>query len=557
MNKNLHTSTLWLIAIIIFTVAAIFTSQGVVTGDDMGYMFADSRLHAGDGVRVTGLQMIASTQASHFMGFNGRIIVHSITQLMLMPGMRVTYILVNALAVCLLWLLCLKLAYGKSRISPPAGAGMISLLWWLMPAPGVIWFSLAAFAVNYLWGALPALWLMTGINRILCDRKYRIWPWAVLAVFTGMVQESFSLPLLVGIAIMWLTTKRRELMWIALALLAGSALLLLAPGNYAHAAIGGGFAPSVLMHKMSSMCADMIRTPLPLLCIIYMLALLRRSRPFVSPDNTEKLMLISIACSLLLCCLTYTSLRQLSFPSLLACVLIARIGMRLASGFTRRVRITAAIIMSALTIILWICSFSIRDNTLSRMRTVERLATAGRTLIMIDCAGAPYNGIAAHWPLNRMDDDPFANDLLHIVFDSNTRKGLRRIYNRAGALAPLPEIIPVSLDSMRRAAAHLCVRDTLGRFKPRRLDNKYSLIVMPPIHKLPELKYPDSTHMPFASMRIGDTLCLIVPADAEVVLSVPRKKRKSDNTHTIRSSAPHNEMLHSPCDNAVKHSQNP
>ncbi len=504
--------------VLVAVAVALLTLQGVTVGDDLGYLFADAQLHAGGGGRVSTLKDVLDTQISHFLTFNGRIIVHSLTQIMLMDGMRWIYALLNGSFFALMWIGVCRLCAASERISPRVAVCCLFLLWWLMPAPGVIWLSLVAFALNYLWPAVCAVWLLEGINRIFEGRCRRPVLWLLLAFVCGTLQESFALPLLGGIGLSWLIKRNRRLLYIGIALLCGAAALLGAPGNYAHASAGGGFSPEVLLHKTLFMLRDLFRTPLPWLALLDIsLAFKARTRRLLRPDRMELLLLLSIGCALLLGVLSYTALHQLVAPSLFAVILIGRIGVRVGECFSPRGRQMLAGVALTLTLFLMGAGYLLRMETAERLRRVETAVARGETILWIDCSGAPYNNPLCSILLRRMDDDPFADDLLHIVFDANTRKGLWRRHSPSPEQKKSPEILPVTRDSIRKAGRQLPIRRELGLFPVHPLDARYSLLITQAADTLPDLRFPDDTHLQFASVKMGDTLYLVVPAQAKTV----------------------------------------
>ena len=509
MRASLRFNGIYVWLLLIAVAATLLTWQGVTVGDDLGYCFSDARLHAGGGDRVESVGQILATQTSHFLHFNGRVIVHSLVQLMLMPGWRLVYCLINGLMFSLLWFGVLRLC--GFAFSFRAGAVVLGLMLLLLPAPGVIYFSLVAFSVNYLWPGVGFVWLLVAMRR----RGFRrSWPLLLAAVLLGALQESYSLPMTGALLLAWLMVKDRRLLWYALAMGCGTLALLLAPGNYSHAAAGGGFSLPVLLHKTHCMAADTLRTPLPWLLLLSGIVALTPRRRVLKPDKLELILLSAIGCSVLLGVLSYTALRQLVAPSVWAVVLILRVGNRCMhlAGKAKSILGGVAFCVSVAIIIV---AAVIRQETVRRMESVVREIGSGEQVVWIDNSGASYNFPLGGW-LQGWDDDPFADDLLHIVFDSNTRKGLRRLHGE-GKLKRQPEILPVTRDSLRRAASMLPLQDRKGMTHPRRLDASYALISVARGRKLPDLRYADESHMPFASVAFGDTICMIVPGEAELV----------------------------------------
>lgn len=503
---------LWLFAVAV--VAGLLTAQGVCVGDDLGYCFADAKLHGGDGGRVESFFQILTTQVSHFLRFNGRFIVHSLTQMWLMEGFRIAYCVCNGLMFGLLWIGMMRLA--DLRFTWRSASLSLLMLLLLFPAPGVICFSLVAFSLNYLWPGVLCVWLLIFIFKRTGEGRPSVW--LLLGTFVaGALQESYSLPLTGALFITFFIYRRRDLLWYAVAMGVGTLALLLAPGNYAHAAAGGGFAAGVIAHKTLSMLCALLRTPLPLLAALYAACFFSRClRAVCRVSVVESLLLAAIICSLLLGVVSFTALRQLVAPSIWSLVILFRIGGRVSGSFTPRYSRIVAGLSLAGCLCLLTGAFMVREETRLRVVSVSEAIADGHGIVWTDNSTASYN--APYAPLLRgWDDDPFADDLLHIVFDANTRKGLRRMYG-GGRLRRMPEIIPVVEDSLRKAGRCLSIRRRVGITEPRPLDAAYSLIIVPNLKKLPKLCDTDGGRLPFASVRLGDTIYMIVPATARQLI---------------------------------------
>lgn len=512
-------------------VLAALTSQGIYTGDDMGYMYADPRLHAGTGMRISSLSQILSTQASHFLHFNGRFLVHTLTQIFLMEGMKPVYICLNALAGSLLWLAAGRLAGGK-RFSLRVGVCMLAMLWCLMPAPGVLWASLVAFSLNYLWPATIMAWLLVMIKESLerpsPPQGHRLLPAVMLAVLCGASQESFSLPLLGGIGFTWIITRRRPLLTIAIALFAGTTALLAAPGNYAHADAGGGMGIAAIIHKSAAMLEATLRTPLPLaLCAAIVISLRHKSLRWLTRLSPFSLILISLTiCALMLGCVSFTALRQLSAPSFAAVILLGRLGIGLSGRLNKKAKNLIAVSGSVI-LAIYICgALPFRAEACRRWKSVENQARSREKIISVDCSGALYNIPVLRYLYAGMNQDPFADDLLHATFDANTRRGLRRLFMPEAPASLIPELLPAPRENLLRAI-HTCYQpDTSRILSPRHMDKRYSILAIPAPDHLPKVQGEKREKYPFATLRKNDTLLLILPATAEKVKILPEKKQR-------------------------------
>lgn len=515
-----------LVFVSVAIVAGVLSSQGVVVGDDMGYCFDDSVLHGGDGERVVTLGQIAATQASHFIRWNGRVIVHAIVQLMLMPGMDMVYASLNGLVFALLWLGFCRIVASTYDFSWRIGVCSLGILLWLMPAPGVIWLSLRSFAVNYLWTAALVVWILRDIGSVMSGRPVRMGLCLCLSVLAGAMQESFSMPLLCAVGVMWLVTRDRRLLYIALALFAGLCLLLVAPGNYARAEMGGGFGLNALAGKATAMAEALAFTPVACLAAIYCgYIFIPRLRRAMRPDAFGALLLVLIAASLALGCLTFTALRQLVAPSLAACLLIGQGASRLMARQRPRRRTFAAAATLVLTAFLICGGYIARERTAARMDCVVSQAAGGNKVIFADCTDAPYNGFLGGMPFSRLDDDPFEDGLLHIVFDTNTRQGLRRLYFPDGNnCSDNIIVVPAALARLKDEAPAAVRRSGPGPVPTVRLDGRYEMLALRLTGAtVPPLAPHGGRAIHRSAFRLDSLTVVIFPAGTRQV-SFPAKK---------------------------------
>lgn len=499
---------------------AILTYTGACPlGDDLGYCFADSRLHGADGPRVTDLSRIIATQARHYVSWNGRVIVHALVQLMLMPRMDLAYATLNGLAFALLWLGMCRLVAGNPAFSWRTAACVMALLWWLMPAPGVIWLSLRAFAVNYLWPGALCVWLLYYIRRILDRTPLRLAPLLFLALLCGALQESFSLPLIGTVLLLWLVRRDFRLLAVAAALSAGALVLILAPGNYAHARMGGGFSPEAIAVKASAMLDNLLLTPVLLPLLLYLpAAFIRKWRRLLRPGVLELGLGAFILFALLLGCMSFTSLRQLEAPSLVACALIGIAGLRICSRLSRPLANLLSVSALTLTAILLAGGFILRSDSARRYASVVAGVKEGRPVVMVDCSRAAYNLPAGAWPFSRLVAEPFDDGLLHIVFDPNTRRGLCRLHAPEGIRDVV--IAPATLGDLRRFRDLSLEAVSQGVGRRVDIDSRYSLVALPGFGSVPKIAGIGKNRNPHrVAISVDGTIVLVMPHNTQLKLA--------------------------------------
>ena len=206
-------------------------------GDDYSYMFT----YAADTpkIRITNLQELYLSQLNHYQIMNGRAIVHTLVQLLLMPDGRELFCLLDTLVFLALGFAVYYAAYGTLRRFKPLS---------LFAAWALIFLSLPAFgqsclwltgAVNYMWTTFAALCFLlpyrsdgSGGDRA----ALRTIGMPFLGVLAGWSGENACIAAALGLVL--LLVRRRLLrlpfrawMWTGvIGFSAGAAALFLSPG---------------------------------------------------------------------------------------------------------------------------------------------------------------------------------------------------------------------------------------------------------------------------------------------------------------------------------------
>ena len=160
---NKKTIGWFLFAVVTFVLLGQYS---ISLGDDLGYMFADSALHKGDGDMITNLRDCITTQANHYFSTNGRFLVHTATHYFLAVAGMAKYNVANAIMFGLLFLLTVKFIIPQ-RQQRGWYVYVLSLFLLLtcVPAPGAVMLSLVAFAVNYMWTAVAYLTFLLMLKK--------------------------------------------------------------------------------------------------------------------------------------------------------------------------------------------------------------------------------------------------------------------------------------------------------------------------------------------------------------------------------------------------------
>ena len=190
--------------------------------------------------KIGSLADIVQSQKKHYFKANGRTLVHSAEQAM--SGRRgfVFFCFFNtAVFLTFIWLVVRYTcgAAASRRDAVPWILAVLALLY-LMPFQRTLWTSIN-YGPNYLWPSVLTVALLAAWRRVAAAPRRRgmYVAAAVLAFVTGWSNEAFSagLSLGSGVCVLWLLMRRRfstRLLWVALPLWAGTAILIAAPGNW-------------------------------------------------------------------------------------------------------------------------------------------------------------------------------------------------------------------------------------------------------------------------------------------------------------------------------------
>lgn len=417
MLRKLTPEMRWLFLIV--TTFFIVNCFSLHTGDDLGYMFADTTHHCGDGVRVTSLSQCFSTQCHHYLTTNGRFMVHVVVMAMLNLVPLWVYRVLNALMFGMLWLLTCRLVDADKRTNTLYAVAWL-LLFVALPQPGLVLLTLVSYSVNYLWVGVAALALLLALKRKPKN------PWLlVYAFFVGSLQESFSLPLCAGL---FVGALMKRVPWpVTCAFIMGTLAEVLAPGNMAHAAQGGGFTLNAISAKIAALGSDLcmsIITPALVAAVIWLIARPRKSVAFFKENIV---LTIAIVAALGLATLTFTSPRQLTAPSLFTIVLLLKL---LPSK--KWLTVGSSVLVVAVLAVMGVYKYKIYNRYQTFVESVSR-----NDVCAYPQGEAPYEGNA---PFARaFIPDPLCNRGLVAVGDKYTKNGLQRLRNGGKLNTILPQ----------------------------------------------------------------------------------------------------------------------
>lgn len=479
-----RTKRLLLWATVAFATFFVLDVFAISTGDDLGYMFADSKLHKADGVRITTLMQCFTTQCQHYQSTNGRFLVHVLTSALLSVTSRWVFLMLNSVMFALL----MALVAIHARIRSHFGLmSALTSLWVLLPCSGVVLLSLVAFSTNYLFSAvafLALLWLFSNTRKSLST------PWlalvGVLSVIVGSLHESYTIPL-TGALAMYLLVHRRNaspLQWVIfIGVAVGCIIEVVAPGNFSHLQQGGGFELESLRHKFSALIDALVTTPIVLLP----LTLLQKKQSLRAFLQDNLIFYVAIVISLLLASISFTSVRQLYCPCIYSIIILLRWAKSLSVLSCAPFRRAMSLAVSLTLVGVLAIALSLRNNTYVRyseaLAEVQRLSLTGGTIATVDASDCNYNQAGTSWwrrfAIYQYDDDPISGDYLKIFADSYTKQGLSRLYwddakgNHIKVFLPYPfATIRAKLQSIDESSIKV-INDSVFVTPSVRLDHRY------------------------------------------------------------------------------------
>lgn len=462
----------------------------ISVGDDLGYMFTDSALHKGDGAMITGVWDCFTTQAKHYLSTNGRFLVHVTTHFFTaIAGMKI-FAVVNALMFGVLWLLLVK--FVARPVDRGAFASLLALfmLWTCIPDAGTIMLSLVAFAVNYMWTAVAYLAFILLLKKSRDSKKefrrnYLYYIICGLAsIVVGSLQESYCLPISASLFLLGIFNLKRInslSMTMMICFFVGSCVCVFAPGNWSHAAQGGGFTIDSILRKSGVLSAELLVSVISLLLLILVAVIIVQRKYAMRIIRENAFFLIAILVSLMLAMLTFTSSRQLFCPSLFSIIVIGRIIMRCESH--KLFRIVSVVVMSVAMGVILIGGYMLRKNTYEIHSKVLGQLGGKSSVIIADATNANYNNENAgvRFLAQEYAPDPLANETLHLLFDGYTKRGLSRIGWKNHKSTNIKNFIPYPLKTIEQKFAdypepQLIEKTSKYRAKTVALDAKYKSV---------------------------------------------------------------------------------
>ncbi len=192
---------------------------------------------------LTGLADVIEGQVWHYLNWGGRSITHGLLQLVLMSGDTIANLLNLGMTLLLAWMICIFTGHRNLRCFFSANVLLLALNANIQYS--MVW---QAGAVNYVYSTVWILIFLYAYIRVL-DTPQKpdlplVWLWILpLGLITGWSNENMGPACFLGTLMilfyLWKIRKTKPPVWMllgSLSSLAGSILVIVAPGNFVRSA---------------------------------------------------------------------------------------------------------------------------------------------------------------------------------------------------------------------------------------------------------------------------------------------------------------------------------
>lgn len=235
-------------ALIIFVFGLLFIAQDwwfISDWDDIFYKFITTdpnigtvpQLMRGGAIYVNTLSDIITSQLNHYMGNNGRFVVHCIVQYCTSFLTHHQFAILNSIVFTFLIWGMVKLS--DKRFSPKNGLFVCVSLAILSPLTMGDFFNNIAWSVNYLWSAMITIWWLR-LYEYVTTRKNRLSTQYLIGIsfisfLVGSLQESFCIGLSAALVLYHVVnykTLNCNKVSVVVGYLVGASVCILSPANW-------------------------------------------------------------------------------------------------------------------------------------------------------------------------------------------------------------------------------------------------------------------------------------------------------------------------------------
>lgn len=312
---------------------------------------------------VTSFMDAVKSQAACYMKYNGRFVVHTITQWFCGTKTETFFVVINSLVWAILFLSFSMLAFGRDKLSLSNAVIAFGVLWLLMPNALRMFTGAVSSAVNYMWSGAANMVVLLLFNW-LChnkDKSISLITTILVVLFsllTGSMQESYSIGISAGLIVYALIHYRKmpkTAFVLIAAYLIGTALCAFAPANFVRSDQLGHI---VRWHVI----ADLLKIPVFSLTLILMVVT-SFIRPAIVADiiKSNIVIVVSIVVNLLFAVfVAYTMAWQLTCISLFSAILLLQLYHLLISN--KVLKVCIACLAACCTMLIYVPMYGYRQE---------------------------------------------------------------------------------------------------------------------------------------------------------------------------------------------------
>lgn len=244
-----------LLVVAVFCLLLFLNIKTPLLGDDLTYEFIFNSTQ-----RIESFKDVVTSQYEHYHTWGGRVVVHTIAQLLLMLAPLTSDIL-NTFAFLSLIALMYLHVNTKKQLSLSLFAGLFLLIWFLEPfADTILWITGSA---NYLWGTVIILAFLLPYrlyegkesSSLLTSllKNLMLLVGGILAGWTNENTAAGMIVMLILFLLYYKLNKWKFPVWAFVGLvgaLLGYVLMITAPGNFVRASETGSTSLFVILYRV-------------------------------------------------------------------------------------------------------------------------------------------------------------------------------------------------------------------------------------------------------------------------------------------------------------------
>lgn len=354
----------WAFIIAVIAAGVLFFLQDrwfIMNTDDFSFSTISELVTLDDGRQVIihdhPVQSFADavkSQAACYVRYNGRVVVHALTQWFSGTKSEVFFAVCNSLMWIIVFACMLVLGFGRDKHRWANIVVAFAVLWLLMPNALRMFTSSIACSTNYLWTAAANVLVLLILDKWHHREKpvasWIIVPAALLAFVAGAMQESFSIGVAAGLIVYLLVYRRRvsrAVVILIIAYLLGAAFCVLAPSNFARS--------NKLGHVIEwRAIADTIKVPvITLTALLMIVTLVMRPKAALDLIKRNTVIITAIIVNLAFAVLVaYTMPWQLTCISLFCAILLFQLFNEFVGN--RLLRAVIAIVAACATVAVYL-----------------------------------------------------------------------------------------------------------------------------------------------------------------------------------------------------------